>query len=91
MSCRVLGRKVEEAMLGKIVAAAQAKGIAKLLGVYIPTAKNSMVKDHYKKLGFTLRSEEADGRAEYLLDVGEFKPQNLPMTVNDQTTELLMA
>lgn len=91
MSCRVLGRKVEEAMLGKIAAAARAEGIKRIIGVYIPTAKNSMVKDHYAKLGFAPLGEDAQGRAEYVLDVDALASQDLPMSVNDLTRELAVA
>jgi FkbH-like protein len=53
MSCRVLKREMEVAMLDGIAERARDKGIARLIGTYIPTAKNGMVKDHYKKLGFS--------------------------------------
>ncbi len=53
MSCRVLGRQVEEATLGLVMAQAAALGATRLIGEYLPTAKNAMVKDHYTKLGFT--------------------------------------
>lgn len=52
MSCRVLGRGVERAMLQSLVRAASARGATALIGVYKPTAKNGMVSDHYAKLGF---------------------------------------
>ena len=52
MSCRVLGREVERAVLNEIVAEARAKGVRRLIGVYRPSGRNGMVKDHYKKLGF---------------------------------------
>jgi FkbH-like protein len=52
MSCRVLGRQVEEATLNLIVAEAKRLGATRLIGAYLPTAKNGMVKDHYLKLGF---------------------------------------
>ncbi len=54
MSCRVLKRDMELAMLDALVARAQAMGIENLIGYYLPTAKNGMVADFYAKLGFTL-------------------------------------
>lgn len=57
MSCRVLKRTMENFVLNSIVALARQSGSEKLIGEYIPTAKNKMVKDHYKELGFT----ESDG------------------------------
>ncbi len=62
MSCRVLGRRVEEAMLTQIVEAARRRGIRRLLGSYLPTAKNGMVADHYTKLGFSPTGETSAAR-----------------------------
>jgi FkbH-like protein len=52
MSCRVLGRRVEEAVMAEIVRLARAQGLSCLTGRYTPSAKNSMVADHYSKLEF---------------------------------------
>ena len=52
MSCRVLGRQVEEATLEALVRAARKTGAQALIGCYRPTAKNGMVAEHYAKLGF---------------------------------------
>lgn len=78
MSCRVLGRRVEEAMLAEVAEAARQAGIDHLLGLYLPTAKNNMVRDHYGKLGFTLISEEKDGRRRYRLDLNSYTLPTLP-------------
>jgi FkbH-like protein len=53
MSCRVLGRKVEEAILADVAARARALGARRLLGEYAPTAKNALVRELYPRLGFT--------------------------------------
>jgi len=52
MSCRVLGRNVEEAILADIVAQARALGVRRLIGEYIPTAKNGLVSELFPRLGF---------------------------------------
>jgi FkbH-like protein len=52
MSCRVLGRRVEQAVLKEILAAARAAGVQRLIGIYRPTPRNAMVAEHYAKLGF---------------------------------------
>ncbi|MCS7078162.1 MAG: HAD-IIIC family phosphatase [Bacteroidia bacterium] len=52
MSCRVLKRGVEQFVLNTIVEYAKSNGFKHIIGEYIPTAKNGMVKDHYPKLGF---------------------------------------
>lgn len=52
MSCRVLKRTLEGFALNWIVRVARNAGYKKLIGEYIPTNKNSLVVDHYKKMGF---------------------------------------
>jgi FkbH-like protein len=78
MSCRVLGRRVEEAKLAAVVEAARAAGARRLLGLYRPTAKNNMVSDFYAKLGFVLEGEDADGTRRYALEVAGYAPPALP-------------
>ncbi len=53
MSCRVLKRGMENFTLNTLMEIAKEQGFKKLVGEYLPTAKNTMVKDHYEKLGFT--------------------------------------
>ena len=52
MSCRVLKRDLELAMLDALAEKAKERGLARLVGVYLPTAKNAMVAGHYASLGF---------------------------------------
>ena len=52
MSCRVLKRGMENFVLNTIVENTIESGCNKLIGEYIPTSKNMMVKDHYLNLGF---------------------------------------
>jgi FkbH-like protein len=61
MSCRVLGRRVEQAVLGEILKQARSHGIRKLVGIYRPTDRNGMVRDHYGKLGFKQVQGDTDG------------------------------
>jgi FkbH-like protein len=77
MSCRVLGRRVEEAMLAHVAAAAKQQGIRHLIGRYLPTAKNPMVADHYPKLGF-FEIEKNDQGAVYALDLSRYAQPALP-------------
>jgi FkbH-like protein len=53
LSCRVLGRGVETAVLSAIVAAAREDGTATLRGLFIPTSKNEPARDFYARHGFT--------------------------------------
>lgn len=52
MSCRVLGRKMEGFMFSELVSAARRTGARTVVGEYVPTAKNALVKDMYTTLGF---------------------------------------
>ncbi|WP_043237666.1 HAD-IIIC family phosphatase [Stutzerimonas azotifigens] len=52
MSCRVLGRQVESAVLEVLAGAAAEAGYRALIGEYRPTARNGMVAEHYPRLGF---------------------------------------
>lgn len=70
MSCRVLKRDMELAMLDALALRARAAGAAEIRGQYLPTAKNAMVADHYKSLGF--RPLDAAWR----LDLGDYTLKN---------------
>jgi FkbH-like protein len=72
MSCRVLGRGVEEAMLGLIAAEAARLGADRLIGEYRPTAKNGMVREHYPRLGFAPLAETPDGVTCWVLPLRDF-------------------
>ena len=77
MSCRVLKRDMEFAMMDEMVAAAQTRGVRLIRGFYYPTAKNGMVREFYKTQGFTKVSEDAQGNAVWELDVsGGYEPKN---------------
>jgi FkbH-like protein len=67
MSCRVLGRGVEQAMLDLLVQESEKKGVKRLIGQYFPTAKNSMVKNHYADLGFELMDSDSAGNTRWAL------------------------
>jgi FkbH-like protein len=52
MSCRVLKRGMERFSLDKLAEALRREGGRKIIGEFLPTSKNSLVKDHYANLGF---------------------------------------
>ena len=58
MSCRVIGRTVEAAILKGLCLRAEELGCTSLQGSYIRTEKNAMVADVYGKHGFDLVGEE---------------------------------
>jgi len=53
MSCRVLNREMELAMFDALIEQCHARGIRKIVGIYIPSKKNGMVAKHYASLGFS--------------------------------------
>jgi FkbH-like protein len=81
MSCRVLSRRVENAVLQEILLAAKQADIRKLVGRYIPTERNQLVEDHYEKLGFALSAREPNGTTTWELDVEKAPSETVPMKV----------
>lgn len=57
MSCRVLKRGMEEFIINTIIQTAVEHGFRRVIGEYLPTAKNAMVADIYKRLGFAQISD----------------------------------
>ena len=70
MSCRVLKRGMERFTLNVLVRYARDNGFKKIIGEYIPTAKNKMVEDHYAQLGFVKLPEMEKNL--YMLDVDSY-------------------
>jgi FkbH-like protein len=79
MSCRVLGRRVEQMVLGCILEHAKKRGIHRLRGVYIPTERNSLVSDHYKTLGFSEVGQTESGTKFYEVDVAAARLATAPI------------
>jgi FkbH-like protein len=72
MSCRVLKREMEIAMLDALVERAKQRGLQRIVGRFIPTAKNDIVADHYEKLGFLRVSDttnSSDGSTTWQLEL----------------------
>lgn len=79
MSCRVLKRDMEYAMMDELVEKARAAGIKKIVGYYYPTAKNAMVKEFYSLQGFKKVSEDEEGNTvwEFIVDDSYVKKQHV--------------
>ena len=81
MSCRVLGRRVEEACLNVLVEACEARGVQRLVGLYKPTEKNEIVREMYAGLGFE-RVSAAEGReSRWELKLEGFEARVVPIQV----------
>ena len=67
MSCRVLKRGMEEFIMNKLVDVARNGGYKTIRAEYIPTSKNTMVKDLHSTMGFTVMQD-----FQYLLDIEKY-------------------
>jgi FkbH-like protein len=74
MSCRAIGRTVEEYFLNTLVAAARERGYERLVGEFVPTAKNALVADMYERFGFVPLPAEGTGVRRFVLDLAQARP-----------------
>lgn len=83
MSCRILKRDMEFAMMDILVKRCKERGIKRIRGYYCPTAKNGMVKDFFAVQRFEKVSEN-EGNTEWILDItGKYENKNNVMEVED--------
>ena len=83
MSCRVLKRDMEQAMLDTLVEKCRQNGISKIRGYYYPTKKNGMVRELYGTFGFTKISEDENGNTVWELPIEGYENQNRYIEVSD--------
>ncbi|MBN1982474.1 MAG: HAD-IIIC family phosphatase [Chitinivibrionales bacterium] len=74
LSCRAFGMRAEEAFLCTIIDFFKSRGVDRLFGIFIPSARNGMVKDFYQNNGFTLYQGSA-GQTVWQLSLKEFLRQ----------------
>jgi FkbH-like protein len=67
MSCRVIGRGIETALLAYVAEEVRRAGGTRLGGWFIPTGKNELVRDLYSRHGFALAEERPDGSQRWTL------------------------
>jgi len=70
LSCRVIGRSVETALLSHVAREAASSGMRTLRGWYLPTRKNAPSKDFYPKHGFKMINE-SDGKMLFEYDLSK--------------------
>ena len=84
MSCRVLKRRMEYAMMDELAYRASEKGIREIHGYYYPTAKNGMVRDFYHELGFVRVDEGESGNTEWVFKItNDYKKKQNVIAVNE--------
>ncbi len=80
MSCRVLQRGVESFAMNNIFAYAARLGAKRVVGHYIPTAKNEMVKGFFQGFGFEKVADGDGGASQWALAVDAYQPREVFMT-----------
>lgn len=84
MSCRVLKRDMEYAMLDTLVQKCRERGVQKIRGYYYKTAKNGMVAGLYESFGFTKIEETEHGDSVWELAVLGYQKKNHVIAVEDK-------
>jgi FkbH-like protein len=70
ISCRILGRGVEECMLANAIRHGHTASVSSIEAEYLPTAKNGVVAGLYPRLGFETVEKREAGGVRYRLDLG---------------------
>jgi FkbH-like protein len=81
LSCRVIGRTIETAILAHLMAEARSDNVRSLLGWYIHGAKNQLACDLYERHGFRLINEEDSNRL-WELELNAAAPINYPRWIH---------
>lgn len=84
MSCRVLKRDMELAMLDELVKKCHERGIEKIIGYYYKTPKNNMVSGLFASFGFENVSRSENGDSVWSLDITSYAEKNHVIKVNEK-------
>lgn len=84
MSCRVLKRDMEFAMLDSIVKLCREKNISTIYGYYYKTKKNNMVSTLFEQFGFENISREENGDSRWKLELSEYANKNNVIKVKER-------
>ena len=83
MSCRVLKRDMEYAMMDELVSKCTEAGLKRIVGYYYPTKKNGMVSDFYARQGFDKLSEDTEGNTTWEYHItNDYEKKNEVIKVN---------
>ena len=82
MSCRVLKRDMEFAMLDELVKQCKEKGVSKIVGYYYKSSKNNMVSKLYEKFGFILSETNSEDTI-WKLDISNYENKNKFIVINN--------
>ena len=80
LSCRIMGRKIEDGVLDHIIAQARDAGVRRIKATYIPTKKNMPVKDFLPNFGF----KQENNSWYYYIDEKVKKPNHIEMIIDNE-------
>jgi len=80
MSCRVLKRGVEQFVMNNIFALAARRGSERVVGRYLHSPKNDMVRNFYADFGFEKICEQGDGDTTWALSPSVYESRTTFMT-----------
>jgi FkbH-like protein len=83
MSCRILGRQVEDACMNLVAQGGRDIGAIRIVGVYRPTAKNAMVRDMYLQFGFQPAEADAEGNPKWVLELNDYSVRETFILISD--------
>ena len=88
MSCRVLKRGMECAMLDELARACRTRGLRQIAGYYFPTEKNGMVRSFYGEMGFDKVKEAPDGASVWRLDLSGYENRNQYIKISNEVEDV---
>lgn len=71
LSCRILGRGIEDAFVKTVFNLLRLDGYRKVKATYVPTAKNKLTAEFYDRLGLTCCQTDADGTKHYEMELSQ--------------------
>ena len=78
LSCRILGKKIEDVFFKYIIGQIKQDGYLKITSTYIPTPKNKQTSSFYEKNGFILDETTVDGAKRYFSTI-----DNIDVNISD--------
>ena len=75
-----------QVVLDAYVEAARARGITEIIGYYLPTAKNAMVRELFGSFGFTKTAEAENGDTTWKLGIEDYVPRCQVIKRREETT-----
>ena len=83
MSCRVIGRQIEDALVNRILTDAARRGAASVVAEYVRTARNGLVEAFWETMAF-VPVDVDDGRSSWRMDPAGYEPRRFSyLTIED--------